>query len=348
MFSGSSPDLLKTVMVGNGNGFHVSTSAIFSWVLRNPDTGATFTVVQQSSSPSTTNVSFSATLVTSAGTVTVPGVSLQGRQSKILVTDYRFGANRTLLYSSADVLTSGAFDAVDVLVLYLKEGQTGEFAFKDDNNSNAAGGDLTYTVTGSSAVTATGSGRQGFTYTQKAGSTAVRFSNGVLVYLLDQPTAWRFWAPSADDGRRLFVLGPYLVRNATVRGAELRIAGDSDVAAPLEAYAGAADIQTVVWNGIRLPAARTAYGSYTATIPGAADRSVSLPSLSDLQWYAADALPEVQPGYDDSGWTVCNKTTTRSPVAPVSLPVLFGSDYGHYVGAKVYRGYFDGRPAAGK
>jgi len=34
-----------------------------------------------------------------------------------------------------------------------------------------------------------------------------------------------------------------------------------------------------------------------------------------------------------------------SPVAPLTLPVLFSSDYSFYTGAKVYRGYFDGAEA---
>ncbi len=42
MFATSSPDLLKTEMVGNGTGFRVSDTSMFAWVLRNPDTGATF------------------------------------------------------------------------------------------------------------------------------------------------------------------------------------------------------------------------------------------------------------------------------------------------------------------
>jgi len=88
---------------------------------------------------------------------------------------------------------------------------------------------------------------------------------------------------------------------------------------------------------------RTAYGSYTAQIPGAADRVTPLPPL--INWRSADSLPEKNPKYDDSKWTVCNKTTTLSPVAPVTKPVLFSSDYGFYTGAKVYRGYFDGKNA---
>ncbi|KAH8892873.1 family 35 glycosyl hydrolase [Thozetella sp. PMI_491] len=342
MFAASAPDLLKTYMVGNGTGFRVSATSVFTWVLKNPDTGATFSVLQQASTPSTANVSVSATLDTSAGLITLPNVSLYGRQSKILVTDYVFG-NHTLLYTSSDVLTNGVFD-VDVLVLYLKAGQEGRFALKGETG-------LTYDIFGASQVASTTNGSiQELTYTQAPGATVLKLSNGVLLYLLEQQTAWRFWTPlvspttayPAANGK-LFVLGPYLVRSASISHAVLHISGDNDNATTIEAYVGNQNIETIDWNGQRLPVTKTAYGSYKASIPGTEGRSISLPALD--RWHSADSLPEANPTYDDSKWVVCNKTSTKSPVAPLSLPVLFSSDYGYYAGAKLYRGYFDGTSA---
>lgn len=337
MFATSSPELLTTYMAGNGTGFRVSSLDLYSWVLKNPTSGTTFTVLQQAKTPSTANVSTSVTLDTSAGMVTVADVALYGRQSKILVTDYSFGSHK-LLYATADILTNGVFD-LDVLVLYLKAGQAGELAFEEDK-------DLTYTATGDSKITSSKNGtQQVFKWTQSAGTTTVKLSNGVLLYLLEQQTAWHFWAPtttsdpSADATQKLFVIGPYLVRSASISHQVLHISGDSDSSTTLEAYVGSSPIETIVWNGIRLPATNTSYGSYTAAIPGAESRTISLPSLD--RWYSADSLPEAGPSYDDSRWTVCNKTTTKSPVPPLTLPVLFASDYGYYVGAKLYRGYFD-------
>ncbi len=310
-------------------------------MLKNPDTGATFTVIQQDSTPSTATVSTSVTLDTSSGSIIVPNVALNGRQSKILVTDYKFGS-QTLLYSSADVLTSGVFD-IDVLVLYLKVGQVGQFAFKGATQ-------LSFNTTGNTKVAGTtSSAQQTFTYTQSAGATVVKFSNGVLLYLLDQETAWKFWAPSTVvtpytvPDKRLFILGPYLVRNASINHKVLRISGDNDNSTTLEAYLGDLPIETIEWNGNRLAATKTLYGAYTASIPGAESRAISLPSLD--RWHSADSLPEVDPAYDDSKWTICNKTQTLASVAPISLPVLYGSDYGYYAGAKIYRGYFDGTAA---
>jgi beta-galactosidase len=336
MFATSSSELLQTEMVGNGTGFRVSADT-FSWVLENPTTGTTFTVIQQNKTPSRVNITTPVTLETSEGTVTASDVALAGRQSKILVTDYTFGSHK-LLYATADILTHGIFDK-DVLVFYLQAGQKGEFALKGERN-------LTFTSAGNSKLSSSKSGtQQVFAWTQGAGTTAVTLSNGVLVYLLEQATAWHFWAPSttaldpfAPADKKLFVMGPYLVRSASISHQVLHISGDSDVTTLIEVYVGSTTINTIDWNGRRLPATKTSYGSYTATIPGAEDRTVSLPSLE--RWHSADSLPEADPAYDDSRWTVCNKTTTLSPIAPLTLPVLFSSDYGYYAGAKIYRGYF--------
>lgn len=288
-----------------------------------------------------TPVTFSANLNTSEGIITVGDIALNGRRSKILVTDYKFGSN-TLLYSSVDVLTYGIFDK-DVIIFYLEEGEVGQFALK--NGALPAG----HTVYGTSNVSTALSGSSTTViYTQGAGQTVLEV-NGVLVYLLEQKTAWKFWAPPTTSNpdvkpnEQIFVLGPYLVRTAQISHDVMYVSGDNDNATTIEAYTGNAAIQTINWNSIRLKTTKTPYGSIVAQIPGTGDREISLPSLTD--WRSADSLPEKETSYDDSKWTQCNKTTTLSPVAPLTLPVLFSSDYGYYTGAKVYRGYFDGTNA---
>jgi Beta-galactosidase, domain 3/Beta-galactosidase, domain 2/Beta-galactosidase jelly roll domain len=233
---------------------------------------------------------------------------------------------------------------VDVLVLYLQEGQTGQFTFK-----NAPAG-LTYKTYGSSNFTSTTTnGTQSFVYTQGVGQTTIKFSDGLLIYLLDLPTAWQFWAPPTTSNpdvlpnQQIFVLGPYLVRNASTGHGVVHVSGDSNRTSTIEVYTGDSIVHTIVWNGERLAASKTPCGSFTAQIPGTESRSVSLPALTN--WKSGDSLPETNPSFDDSKWTVCNKNTTLSPVAPLSLPVLFSSDYGFYTGAKIYRGYFDGTNA---
>jgi len=76
--------------------------------LKNPDTSAGFYWISQNKTASTAVVPFSLNVETSVGNVTIPNVRLDGRESKIVVTDYTFG-EETLLFSSAEVLTYGKY-----------------------------------------------------------------------------------------------------------------------------------------------------------------------------------------------------------------------------------------------
>ncbi|KAK5126542.1 hypothetical protein LTR85_009476 [Meristemomyces frigidus] len=350
LFTRVSEDLLEAQMESNGTGNAVSSSGVYSWVLRNINNAAGFYTLQQSDTASRAVVTFSTTLQTSAGTVVLHNVQLNGRQSKIITTDYHLG-NLTLLYCSADILTYGTFD-IPILVLYLDVGQIGEFAFK------SAPGNMFFEPYGSANVTALSGSTNGttsygstsytkYTYTQTTGSTVLHFPNGLLVYLLDLETAWSFFAPATTANPRItpsgqvFALGPYNVRNVSVSGDHVSLIGDNANTTNLEVYAGS-EANVIIWNGVQLATKRTAYGSLTATAPGASDRTIDLPTLS---WVVADSLPEAKRNYDDSKWTVCNKTSSLSPTTPLSLPILFSSDYGYYPGVKIYRGYFDGTSA---
>lgn len=164
----------------------------------------------------------------------VTNIGLNGRQSKIITTDYKVG-NTTLLYCSADILTYATLD-VDVLALYLNEGQTGTFVLAN------ASSHLKYTVYGNSTVT-TSNSSQGiaYTYTQGQGISAIKFSNGFLVYLLDKYTAWNFFAPPLQlsdpivkPNEHIFVIGPYLVREATIKGGTLELTGDNQNTTSIE------------------------------------------------------------------------------------------------------------------
>lgn len=347
LFTRVSKDLLETEMESNGTGNAVGSSEIYSWVLRHTDNGAGFYTVQQQETPSRAVVSFEAYLNTSAGMITVPDVELNGRQSKILTTDYHFGEH-TLLYCSADIATYGVFEDETVLVMYLDIGQEGEFAFKDapKNMSFKTYGSANVSTSAGSKNT-TGSGFTRYTYTQTAGSTVLRFSNGISMYLLDQETAWNFWAPPTTlnpdvaPDEQVFALGPHTVRNVSLAGDVVSLIGDNANSTSLEVFAGH-KYSSVRWNRKELSTKRTAYGSLKATAPGAEDRSIDLPQLS---WVTADSLPEAQPDYDDSKWVICNKSSSLSPETPLSLPVLFAADYKYYPGPYIYRGYFDGTTA---
>ena len=346
LFARVSKELLYTEMESNGTGNLVSSTAVQCWVLHNPDTDARFYTLLHSTSSTREVTEFSVNLQTSVGIINVPNVQLNGRQSKIAISDYHLG-KETLLYSTADILTHGAFDSGEVMVLYLEAGQVGEFAFHGNmtiERHNTEDVAVTH-VPGNGTVV----GYTKITYTQTPGTTVLRLSSGVLVYLPDIPSAWTFFAPptvsdpNVAANEHVFVIGPYLVRNVTLTAKSVTLIGDNSNATTIEVYTGSPLVDTIVWNHVKLPTNTTAHGSLIASIPGTADRSVHIPVLSD--WKVANSLPEKARDYDDSAWIVCNKTTTLSQVKPINLPVLFSSDYGYYVGQKIYRGYFHGRTA---
>ncbi|GAB7358299.1 hypothetical protein MBLNU230_g2373t1 [Neophaeotheca triangularis] len=349
LFTRVSEDLRKTDMESNGTGNAVSSDDIWTWVLRNPDNDAGFYVLQHKDTSSRKVTDFSIHLDTSVGPITVDNVQLNGRQSKIVTTDYHFGDN-TMLYCTADIAVYGFFE-VPVMVLYLEAGQVGEFAFRNKGSDS----DSNFKVHGDADVTSnpkvtSDDGSSHFTkyrYTQSSGSTVVELAEGVLVYLLEKETAWNFFAPSltanpvVKPDEQVFVLGPYNVRNVSVSDGVVTLVGDNANTTRLEVYAGSG-CDRVVWNGKTVNTQRSPYGSLIGEAPGATDRNVELPELS---WVGTEAFPERYRNYDDSAWVVCNKTSTLNPTDPLTLPVLYSPDYGYYSGAKIYRGYFDGKEA---
>lgn len=122
-----------------------------------------------------------------------------------------------------------------MLVLYLNIGQKGVFAFKN------APSHLTFKTYGNSNLTSTTStnGTQ-YSYTQGDGATAVKFSNGVLLYLLDKETAWNFFAvpttsnPNVSPSEHILALGPYLVREASISHDTVSLIGDNANTTSLE------------------------------------------------------------------------------------------------------------------
>jgi len=73
-----------------------------------------------------------------------------------------------------------------------------------------------------------------------------------------------------------------------------------------------------------------------ATVPG--PDPVTMPALGP--WKYAPEAPEAQPGFDDSGWTVADHTTTNNPTKPATLPVLYTDDYGFHYGDVWYHSHF--------
>jgi hypothetical protein len=198
-------DLTKVDSIANNTGY-ASTSNIKTTELRNPDTNGAFYVTVHTSSPSKESTSFKLKVSTSAGNLTIPqyssGILLNGRQSKILVTDFTVGKQK-LIYSTAEVLTVSVQDNKPVVVLWLPTGESGEFFLKD-----VQCGEITKSDGASGIKLEKGDGGIIVSYTQLAGSAVLDFDGNVKIVLVDRSAAYRTWMPSTSSN-------PFTPENST-------------------------------------------------------------------------------------------------------------------------------------
>jgi hypothetical protein len=94
-------------------------------------TTSSFYVIRHSVFNSTSHTSYTLKVKTSKGSLTLPqlggSLSLNGRDSKVQVTDYDVGGTN-LLYSTAEVFTWKSFTSNKVLILYGGPGELNEAA----------------------------------------------------------------------------------------------------------------------------------------------------------------------------------------------------------------------------
>ncbi|KAG5637395.1 hypothetical protein H0H81_004703 [Sphagnurus paluster] len=327
-FLHSSPDYLLVGRIGNGTvglGTAYSNSKdIYTTRLNSPLTGANFYVVRQVTNTKTTNTDFTLQVDTaSGGALTIPksgSLTLAGRESKIIVTNYPFGSSK-LQYSTAEIMTWTTFDKVDTLVAYALAGQTVEIAVEISSTSPI-------TVLGSRSITAITTSKVVTISGTPSGITVINFGSKRII-VADKKTASAFWAPRVavsgtdyahyDLGPRaasVLVKGPYLVRSAAIKGNTLQLTGDLNSTTVIDVFAPAA-VTSVTWNGALVTVAQSDIGSLRGSVsfPSALN-SVQVPALSTLTWKCADSLPELGPRFDDSKWVLASKTSTLRPQKP--------------------------------
>ena len=291
----------------------------------------------------------------SQGTLTLPQtpgstIALTGRQSKLVITDYTFGAHGALLYTTASIFFAGTIGTRDVLFLFGDADQSHEFALTlSGAGARARSSRLQFSnSTGAAGVTTIAIAPG------PAGLVTVWESPSQLVLFADPGTAATFWAPAVKSAtphtvqglesfwqfgtnETVLVGGPYLVRNATIEGRTLALRGDLNASVPLTVVAPPA-VREVTWNGARVDVRAEGGGALlTGRLEeSAAVREVRVPKLTG--WKFADSLPEVRGGFDDEAWTVANKTTTNINLKPVfgDGRVLYGG-FPARVGASVRR-----------
>ncbi|PPQ64156.1 hypothetical protein CVT24_008791 [Panaeolus cyanescens] len=365
LFIRSSPEFYKTDWVADSStGLNItSNSAAFITQLRNPDTGANFYIARQASSTSTSTTTFKLNVETSQGSLQIPvvanAITLGGRESKVILTDYSWGKSSKFLYSTAQVFYAGTIDNRDVLFLHGNSAQMHEASLVLTGKPN--------TVQRNPLIQLS-TGDDNF----KSGTTIVSFLAGIeglvtiwdsdtqLVLYADSNTAATFWSPvlagNSDDPLRnywglgtnssILVGGPYLVRDATLSGTQLRLRGDlkTDVRLTVIAPKG---IRSITWNGQLVSAdfslgnSVTAVGGFTGQLRLKKELTgLNIPKLSG--WRYKDSLPEIQSSFDDGAWTLANKTKTNIPLKPYygDGRILYGCDYGFCENTVLWRGHF--------
>ncbi|KAL8286247.1 hypothetical protein RQP46_004735 [Phenoliferia psychrophenolica] len=323
----------------------VNTSASYIVHLRNPSTGAGFYVVRQANSTAISNVTLSMSIDTKTGSVSLPPVSLTGRESKVVSADLAIGKSTYLRYTTASILYAGTIGSRDVVFLYDRLGDTSTTSFVTPKNSSSSIGPASFTSSFTLDIS-----------TSTPGLSAHTVSESLLVLYADADTAGTFWNPlipskstfenfySFGTNETVLVGGPYLVRNASISGATLEIQGDLDAtqSTTLTVFAPS-HITNLKWNGLSVQLDNSSslvpFGALVGTVtPTVA--TISLPALVD--WSYKDSLPEAELSFDDSKWTQIKPGKLNNPFPPFYGDLwLYACEYGFCEGANLWRGAFE-------
>jgi hypothetical protein len=319
----------------------LNTIAVFSKVTK-------FFVVRHSDYSSLADTSYSITLPTSQGNISIPQLgghlSLNGRDSKFHVSDYDVGGIN-VLYSTAEIFTWKQYGDQRVLVVYGGPNEQHELAISNGGKANV--------VEGSGIKTANKKHATIINFTTSPTRRVVELGCNLSVYILDRNSAYNYWVidlpsdstfgnftkpshlPSAP-----IVKADYLLRTVTVAGGSIHLTGDLNATSSIEVIGAPHGLKQLTYNGKTLQTKQTKSGSITATATYTKPK-ISIPNLSTASWKVIDNLPEIKPGYDDSKWTVASLTYSNNTASNLTTPTsLYASDYGYNTGSLLFRGHF--------
>lgn len=281
-------------------------------------------------------ISFTLTVPSSQGSLTVPqhadSITLNGRQSRVILTDYTFGTSSSVLYSTASVFFADTIGSRDILFIYGDADQAHEVAL-------AFTGDGTRVQSSRVQYTSILGAFTAVSIHAQPGSKeflSLWDSPTQLVLFADPVTVATFWAPALrvptpetipgletfwqfGTNTTVLVGGPYLVRNASLAdgGRTLALRGDLNASVPLTVIAPEG-VRAVSWNGKQVQVRAAGSGVLEGRLEVSSKiREVEVPKLQG--WKFADSLPEVKDGFDDSAWTVADHTATN-----ITIPPAFG------------------------
>lgn len=259
-------------------------------------------------------------------------ITLYGRDSRLLLADYRFGA-QFLVYSTSQFLTDAVDGNTTTAVVYGKQGAAGETTlwYADRPTVKLLSGKASWHWDAATH-------QLRINYTHDAATTGLAVTdNGQQLRLLvmDRAAAERVWKFKTQAGAVL-VTGPHLVRAATVGNAgELQLTGDT--ARPVRlSILTPANVHGVTWNGHALSLDAGRLGGRVANLQGPA--GVTLPTLGP--WKFKAGAPEAQFAFNDTHWKSADLKTSNNPFWDHKLPVLDADNYGFHYGDVWYRGHF--------
>jgi beta-galactosidase GanA len=262
-------------------------------------------------------------------------LTVNGRQSKLLVANYTFGEQK-LLYSTSELMTSATIGGRDVLVLYGDGESAGETVLRINGSRTAR------VLEGAADIEHT-SDQLRLNYVH-AGLSRVWVTGGarpLLILIADRKATERIWRQETSQGPVL-VIGSHLLRTAAIRRGALVLTGDGDSDGAAEILAP--PVTTVTWNGAAVKTRQTDKGDGGIAVSLPTPSAISLPKLDG--WRRRDEAPEIAKEFDDRAWRVADLTKSASTTKPVSNPVLLADDYGFHTGHTWYRGHFAGTGGA--
>ncbi|MBC9724150.1 beta-galactosidase [Streptomyces sp. TRM68367] len=316
------PDLAK---LDRAKGVRVSDEGLKVYHLTNPDTGSHVYVVRNDSDGEVTT--------TLPGTgIDVP-VTVPPRDATLMTTDLELG-HRKLAYSTVQPMVSMPVGRQDIAVFTGRRGEMARVVLDCPGEPHATRLDAEPAWVYEDGLLRVNAplGAGGLS---RVLVESPDVDTPMLLLFTDDAGALRMWPYETPSGP-LLVYGPALLRSATLSGATVHLAGDTIGETGLEVWAPRG-ITHVTWNGRPVRTRLTRAGSLVivGVLPG-----VPRPALPALDgWRRRTENPESAPDFDDSDWTVADRTTSFSTTrVPDGQPVLFADDYGFHYGDVWYRG----------
>ncbi|KAK4236777.1 glycoside hydrolase [Achaetomium macrosporum] len=284
-------------------------------------------------------VSYTLTLPTSRGKLTIPHLSgtltMPGRDTKIHVIDYPVG-DISLVYCTAEIFSWQKYESKTVLVVYGGMGEVHELLIKRDTVSMTSAGKA------SADVKTELDGPYLYAQWETTGDRQFVVLGDLFIYLLDRNSAYNYWVTEAPDYSPLIINGGYLMRSASIANNTLSLRGDFNRTTTIEIMGVSSSVIFLAINGLAVEHQVDTDGNWHAQV-AYSPPAITLPNPASLAWQYLNTLPELQPSYSDSPWPSANHNFTNNTYlqAPLTPTSLYASDYGfHSGGALLFRGHF--------